>query len=131
MSEGRAAMIRRTIEALNRGDIPGAVAETAADFVFDFTRSRSPERGIYSRDQVVHLQREFADVWESVRWELGELIETDEGIVTPVRTFNRGRDGIEVQTNAAWLWHFRDRLIERVVFFQDRRDALSAAGISE
>jgi ketosteroid isomerase-like protein len=131
MSDQRAEMINRTIEALNRGDIPGAVEETTIDFVFDFSRSRSPERGLYGRDQVVQLQRDFGDIWESVRWEMGEPIETDEGIVTPMTTFNRGRDGIEVQTNVAWLWQFRDGLIERIVFFQDRGDALDAAGPSE
>jgi ketosteroid isomerase-like protein len=119
------------IDALNRGDIPGAIKDTAADFVFDFSRSRSPERGIYGRDQVVRLQESFGEVWESVRWEADEFIQAGDAIVTPMRTYNRGRDGIEVQTRAAWLWLFRDGQIARVTFFQESPEALEAAGLPE
>jgi ketosteroid isomerase-like protein len=122
---------QRVIDALNRGDIPGAIKDTATDFAFDFSRSRSAERGVYGREDVVRLQEDFGGVWESVRYEPDEFIEAGDQIITPMTTYNRGRDGIEVQTSTAWLWLFGDAQIARVTFFQDRRDALEAVGMSE
>ena len=123
-------MVEEAIAALNRGDLPAAVKDTTTDFVFDFSRSRSPERGLYGREDIVRLQEDFGGVWESVRYEAGELIESADQIVTPITTYNLGRDGIEVQTRTAWIWRFSDGLIARVTFFQDREAALAAAGLS-
>lgn len=94
---------QRVIDALNRGDIPGAIKDTATDFAFDFSRSRSAERGVYGREDVVRLQEDFGGVWESVRYEPDEFIEAGDQIITPMTTYNRGRDGIEDQTSTAWL----------------------------
>ena len=47
MSQEHVELVRRAVEALNRGDLSGAIKEMAADFVFDFSRSMSPERGVY------------------------------------------------------------------------------------
>jgi ketosteroid isomerase-like protein len=47
MSETNVELARRVIEALNRGDVPRALEDAAADFTFDFSRSISPERGVY------------------------------------------------------------------------------------
>jgi ketosteroid isomerase-like protein len=66
-----------------------------------------------------------------VRWEPEDFIEAGGQLITPITAYNRGRDGIEVQTRTAWLWSFRDRRIARITYFEDRRDALDAAGLSE
>ena len=131
MSQEHVEIVRRAFEALNRGDLSGAMKDMAADFVFDFSRSMSPERGVYGREDIPRLQYSFGGVWESVRWEPEAFIEAASRIVTPMRTYNRGRDGIEVQTRTAWLWSFRDGRVARVTFFQDRREALEAAGPPE
>jgi hypothetical protein len=43
----------------------------------------------------------------------------------------RGRDDIVVPTRGAWLWVFSDGLIARITFFQERHEALDAAGLAE
>ena len=43
----------------------------------------------------------------------------------------KGRDGIEVQARAAWVWTIRDGSVERVCFYQERQQALKAVGLSE
>ncbi len=105
--------------------------DMATDFAFDFSRSRSPDRGVYGREDLPGLRDAFAGVWESVRYEPEEFIEAGEQLVTPVTTYNRGRQGIEIQTRTAWIWSFSDRRVARVTFFQDRREALEAVGLSE
>jgi ketosteroid isomerase-like protein len=131
MSEENVVVARRVIQALDRGDLSGAMKDAAADFVFDFSRSISPEQGVYGRDDLPRLVETFFGDWESQRYEPGEFIEAGNRLITPMKTYLRGRDGIEVQTRFAWLWSFRDGRIERVTFFQDRAEALEAAGLSE
>ncbi len=125
MSEENAQLARQVFDALNRGDVSGALDDMTADFVFDFSRSRSPELGLYGRDDIPRFWDAFAGVWESVTWEPEEFLESGDRLITPLTTVNRGRDGIEVRVSAAWLWSFRDRRISRITFFQDREDALA------
>ena len=67
-----------------------------------------------------------------MRWETEEFIEAARERLVTVQTANmRGRDDIVVSTRGAWLWLFRDGLIARVTFFQERDEALEAAGLSE
>ena len=131
MSEANVQVARRVIEALDRGDVPGALKDAARDFAFDFSRSISPEQGVYGRDDIPRLVENFTGIWESLRYEPDEFIEVGDRLITPMTTYLRGRDGIALQTRFAWLWSFRDGRINRITFFQDRRDALEAAGLSE
>jgi ketosteroid isomerase-like protein len=131
MSQENVEIVRAAIGALDRGDLRGAMKDTATDFIFDFSRSRSPEQGVYGREDVPRLQDALTGVWESVRWEAEEFIEAGRQLVTPITMYNRGRDGIEVQARVAWLWSFRERRIARITFFQDRREALEAAELRE
>ena len=131
MSRENIEIARRVFEALNRGDLSGALEDSAADFVFDFSRSLSPERGVYGREDISRFRDVFVGLWESVRYEPEEPIEADDQVITPFTMHMRGRDGIEVQTRAAWLWSFRDGQVGRITFFQAGRDALEAAGLSE
>ena len=131
MSEENVAIARRAFEALNRGDLPGAMKDLGTDFVFDFSRSVSLEQGVYGREDIPRFREAFVGLWESVRYEPEEFIEADDQVITPFRTYSRGRDGIELQTRTAWLWTFRDGRIVRITFFQDREEALEAAGLRE
>jgi ketosteroid isomerase-like protein len=46
-------------------------------------------------------------------------------------TVARGRDGIEVQARGIWVWTFRDGACVRITLYQEREEALEAAGLSE
>jgi len=129
MSEEKAVVARRVIGALDRGNLPAALKDAASDFAFDFSRSISPEQGVYERDDIPQLVESFTGIWESLRYEPDEFIEIGDRLITPIKTHLRGRDGIELQTRFAWLWSFRDGRVQRITFFQDRRDALEAAGL--
>ena len=85
MSRENVEIVRAAMDALDRGDLPGAMKDMATDFRFDFSRSRSPERGVYGRDDLSRLQDAFTGVWESVRWEAEEFIEAGHQLVEPDR----------------------------------------------
>jgi ketosteroid isomerase-like protein len=131
MSRENVEKARRVFDALNRGDLPGAMEDAATDFTFDFSRSRSFERGVYGLGEVPGLQEALAGVWESVRWDATEFIEAGDQVITPLTMNNRGRQGIEVKTTVAWLWSFRDGQVARITFFQSRDEALEAAKLRE
>jgi ketosteroid isomerase-like protein len=132
MSQENVEIARRVFDALTRDDVPAAMKDTAPDFVFDFSRSRSFDGGVYRRDEMPVLQENFGGLWESMRWEVEEVIEAPGDRLVTVQTAHmRGRDDIVVPTRGAWLWQFRDRLVARVTFFQERREALDAAELRE
>jgi ketosteroid isomerase-like protein len=131
MSRENVETARQVFDAMNRDDLPAAMERTAPDFVFDFSRSRSFDGGEYGRDEMPALQESFGGLWESMRWEPEEFIEAPEDRLVTVQTvYMRGRDDIVVPTRGAWLWLFRDGRVARVTFFQERREALEAAGLS-
>jgi hypothetical protein len=74
---------------------------------------------------------EFLGVWESVRYEPHEFIEAPAGFVIPFTTHFRGRQEIEMTMDAVWVATFRDGLVARLTLFQDRAEALAAAGLPE
>ena len=47
--------------------------------------------------------------------------------MVPFTTHFRGRDGIEVNAQATWVWTFRGDEVARLALFQDRDEALAEA----
>jgi ketosteroid isomerase-like protein len=131
MSQENVEIIRAAIDALNRGDIDAALKDAAADFEWDFSRSIGMQPGVYRLDQMQELWDEFYGLWESSRWEAEEFIDAGDLVMTLVTNFLGGRDGVEVQARGAWVWMFRDGKVARITFYQERQEALEAAGLSE
>jgi ketosteroid isomerase-like protein len=131
MSQENVEIVRAFLDAWNRGDWDATLKDTAPSFEFDFSRSVGPARGVYSLDQTRGYIDEFVEAWESLRLEVDEFIEAGEHVVMPNTLHAQGRDGIEVQARAAWVWTIRDGSVERVCFYQERQQALEAVGLSE
>ena len=60
-----------------------------------------------------------------------EFVEAGDQVVVPQTGYIRGRDGIEVTARVALVWTIRDGAIVRICLYQQKRDALEAAGLSE
>jgi|SRR5215212_7751834 len=131
MSKENVELVRAAIDAVNTNDRDALVEMAAPGFEYDVSRAVGPWRGVYSLDEVPRVWEEFAGAWGSFRYEADEFIETGEHVVTPFTNYLRGRDGIEVQARAAFLWTIRDGTIARLCFYQERQDALAAVGLSE
>jgi ketosteroid isomerase-like protein len=131
MSNENVEMARAALDALNRGDLDAMVKDASPDFKFDFSRAVGPQRGTFGRDELAGLFGEFDEPWESVRREADEFIEAGEQVVTPLTSHHRGRDGIELQARIALVWTFRDGALTRLTFYQERQEALEAAGLRE
>jgi ketosteroid isomerase-like protein len=112
MSQENVQIVRAAIDAYNRGDWDAFVKDAASDFEFD-------------------LSSQFVEDWESVWIEPHEFIEADEHVVVPWTMHAVGRDGIELQTRVTMNWTLRNGAIKRVCMYQERQEALEAAGLAE
>ena len=131
MSQENVELIRTAIDAINRNDRDALVELAAPSFEYDVSRAVGPWRGVYTLDEVPRLWEEFTGAWESFRYEADEFIASGKHVVTPFTNQMRGRDGIEVQARAVFLWTIHDGAIARLCLYQDQREALEASGLSE
>ena len=131
MSQENMEIVKAAFEAWQRQDWDSVFQDAAPSYEIDLSRSFGPWRGVYGLDQVRRFIDEIAESWESMRFEAHEFIEAGDLVVMPATAHMRGRDGIEVSATGAWVWTIRDGAMERLTLYQDRQEALEAAGLSE
>jgi ketosteroid isomerase-like protein len=131
MSHENVEIVRAVVDAYNRGDFDAGLEYAAPDSEFDWSRAVGPVHGVFKRDQMRQVLDELAEPWESVRIELDDLIEVGEHVVATQTAYQRGRDGIELRARITQVWTIRDGTIARVCLYQDRSEALEAAGLRE
>jgi len=128
-------MIRAAMEAWNRADWDEALKDAAPGFEVDNSSSAGEWRGVHKgRDQAKRMWEAFLEPWESVRIEVSEFIEANEGVVvTRQKAHFVGRDGIELPgpTRSGWVWTIRDGKLAYLVIYNDLDEAFEAAGLSE
>jgi ketosteroid isomerase-like protein len=124
--ESHVGAVLSAFEALNRGDLDAALAQTHPEAEFDWMDSNAPYAEVMSGRAGARTRlEEFFAMWDELRWTPEELVEVDGGhviAVTHVRA--RGRDGIELDARGAWLWSFRDGVAVRVKLCQTKESAL-------
>ncbi len=134
MSEENVEIVRRGIEAYNRGDLDGMLADWAPDAVVDWSNSRGLDARVFrGHNEIRVFIRRFIGSFESARIELVDHpAEIDDGLVIADNvTYFGGRDGIEVQARSVWLATFRDGKQTSLTLYQTKREALEAAGLEE
>ena len=131
MSQENVEIVRAGIDAWSRGDWDTALRDAAPDLEYDLSHARGPFRGVYRRDQVSRAWADLTEGLTSARIEPQEFIEAGEHVVVPWTFHARGRDGIEVQARVTWTFTIRDGAVERICLYQERQEALEAAGLLE
>ena len=134
MSQENVEILRRSIEAFNRGDWEGVVAEFSPEFEYVSTGALPGARGVargpdgYREYLLGWLVREFADS----RVELHEVIDLGDRVVEASTNRGRGRQsGAEVAWDIWIVWSFRDGQVVHGRGFTSRAEALEAVGLSE
>jgi ketosteroid isomerase-like protein len=130
MSRENVEIIRAGFDAVNRQDFDAALRHVAPDFELDMSRAIGMDRGVFNLDEWRRIMEEFADGWESSQYEIDELVDAGDHVVTIWTNHLRGRDGIEVQAHGTWVWTFRDGAVVRCCLYQEREEALAAAGLA-
>jgi ketosteroid isomerase-like protein len=124
-------IVRAVIDAYNRGDGEGAFRDVSPGLEYDLSRATGPWRGTYGLDQARVIIEEFMGMWSSARVEPDEFIEAGDDVIVPWTANMVGRDGIGLEVRVVWTFTIRDGKIERICYYQEKADALEAAGLSE
>ena len=131
MSQENVEIVKAALDAINRGDWDALFQDAPPGFELDFSRALGPYRGVYKLDQARRFAEDFSATFESMRWEADQLIDAGEHVVLLGTLYFRGRDGIETTVSAKRVWTIREGAFERFVMYQEREEALEAAGLSE
>jgi ketosteroid isomerase-like protein len=121
--------IRRGYEAFNRGDFDAAVAEMHPEVEWqraEWAPETTPLKGV----EAVRAWM-TPDIFEDQKVELEEVIENgDRVFVQGIFSGRATGSGIEISNRGWHVWTVRDGRGQRIQFFQDRAEALAAAGLS-
>lgn len=134
MSQENVEIVRRLIDAINRGDVDAAAEAANEDFEADLSNSRGPLTGVYrGRDQTREFLKSFLEAWASLQWDPEELIELkDNRVISASRLRMSGHaSGAEVNARGAAIWKILDGKVAAVTLYQSKAEALEAAGLRE
>jgi ketosteroid isomerase-like protein len=132
MSQENVEIVRRWIEAFNRRDLTSTLALWSADCELDWSRSMGPLKGVYRGHRGLEtFWNEFWSTFERVELEPHGFTQADSDVVVPNTAHLRGREGIEVVARSTFVVTVENGLTTRLRLFQERAEALEAAGLSE
>jgi ketosteroid isomerase-like protein len=132
MSQENVETVRRHTEAWNRRDLTAWLALFSSGAEIDWSRSRGPLKGVYRGN--AELEVFWAAYWstfEDVHVETHGFTEAGSEVVVPNTAHIRGRQGIEVIAKSTLVFTLENGRITRFRMFQERAEALEAAGLSE
>jgi ketosteroid isomerase-like protein len=122
------AAVRRSFEGLARGDLEAATADFAPTVEID-DRDIPDADG---HDSYYEWIGRWNESWASWRIEDLELRPSGEDkVVALFRIIATGGSGVELERDDASLVEFRAGKVVRIGYYNDQRQALEAAGLSE
>ena len=132
MSQENVGAVRRHNEAWNRRDLTTWLASFHPDAEIDWSRSRGPLKGVYrGHGEFKTFWGEFWSTFEDVQVEYHDLTEVGSDVVVANTAHMRGREGIKVIARSTLVFTVEDGQITCLRLFQERAEALEAAGITE
>jgi ketosteroid isomerase-like protein len=131
MTQANVTAVRAFFEAVNRGDLDDAVEPLDRECEFDWSRSRSPERGLYrGQEEVKRLYERFIESWTEREFFETEIIASGDAVVRVGGFRGRGKgSGVATSASAALLWTFRDGRAVSARMYQSKTEALEALGL--
>ena len=123
---------RRVIYAFNGDDIDRLLDE--CDPEVELHSRFSEVGGVYRGHAGIRSwHQDLRDTWEYLRLEVEQLIDVGDHTALGLMTLcGKGRgSGVEIRQPLAHLGTFRDGALSRLVVYDDRSEALKAAGLPE
>ncbi|MEK6327616.1 MAG: nuclear transport factor 2 family protein [Actinomycetota bacterium] len=132
MSQENVEVVRRHVEAWNRRDMATLSALWRSDSEIDWSRARGPLKGVYrGRGERETFWNEFFSTFEEAHIESHGFTDAGSEVVVSNAAHFRGREGIEVTARSTNVYTVENGQITRLRMFQERAEALEAAGLSE
>jgi ketosteroid isomerase-like protein len=133
MSQENIKRIQAGFEAFNRtGEV--AADLLAPDFELHQASSIVDTAGVFRGPNAFQdMLQELQGAFEELSFEAEEFIEAPRGnIVVFIHARGRGRgSGVVIDNHIAQVWTFRDDKAVRMAAYEERAQALEAAGLSE
>jgi ketosteroid isomerase-like protein len=128
MAEENVESLRHVYAKWERADFTPRFELYAPDWEWGWS-DEFPGLGGVKRDPSNERLREWLSPWEQWRVEAEEYIPAGEHVVVLCRYTGRGKgSGVDVNSEGAHLWTFRDGRAVRLEIFSSRDRALAAAG---
>jgi ketosteroid isomerase-like protein len=132
MSAANIELVRRGLEAYNRGDLDALAAILHRELEFRPSGIFPGLKPVYlGREGVREFWRDFAETWESVTNDVEDLRAQGDRVVALFTIQARGRDGIEVRRRSATVFTVRNGLAFRMTTYASWEEALQAAGMDQ
>ena len=136
MSQENVEVVRGIYDAVARRDDVTPFEVYAADIVWDLSNARRAllvEKPVYhGHEGVRQFWREGLSVFGEIDLEVEELVDAGDKVLAVIREREIGRaSGAPVDTTHLAVWTLADGKVTRMQFFDDRQQALQAAGLSE
>jgi ketosteroid isomerase-like protein len=133
MSEENVEVVQRGIETWNRRDLTTWLALFSSDAEIDWTHARGPLKGVYrGRGEIETFWNEFFFMFEEAQIETTHgFTEAGSEVVVSNTSHFRGRQGVEVSASSTWVFTVENGQFTRLRLFQERSEALEAAGLLE
>jgi ketosteroid isomerase-like protein len=124
----RGAPIQQILEELDP-----LLEEFGPDFEVDLSRSISPERGVYRGPREIRgLFREYGEGWSRIEAFETEIIDGGDVIVRVGGFRPTGEySGLELTAEGASVWTFEEGKPVSMRLYQNKAEALEAAGLAE
>jgi ketosteroid isomerase-like protein len=128
MSQENVEIVRKLFDSYRADDPAQALACLAPDVIYEVGQ----EVAAQGRDEVRAMWERWESSWGEIEMNPEEFIEAGDHVVVAVRYSGRGRgSGIEFGARTFDVYTIRDGLCVRKLEFNDRDEALEAAGLSE
>ncbi len=132
MSQENVEIVQRHIKTWNRRDLTAWLAPFGPGAEIDWSRARGPLKGVYrGRAELEAFWNELWSTFEDVQNETHGFTDAGSAVVASNTGHFRGRQGIEVIARSTLVWTVEKGQITRIRMFQERAEALEAAGLRE
>ena len=123
-------IVTRALDAWNRGDVDGMVAETAPDSEYAISERNPNSRLLHGRDEIADYLRDWHDTVSGLHFEVAEMRDAGSTVVVlGTMSGHVGDDGPEITAELAFVLHFEGTVVVRTEEYLDTRQALEAAGL--
>jgi len=136
MSQENIEVVQSAYAAISERGFDALAALIDPDWLFDFSRSIGPQRGVYRGGaEIARLVASTEEAFE--RFQLRPIkfvVGAGGGVVTRHHLSTKGRSsGLELERvpDVAILWELRDGKIIKTTLYQHPSEALEAAGLRE
>jgi ketosteroid isomerase-like protein len=134
MSEKNVEIARRANEALNRGDVEGALGFYANNAEFrDLQSAPGQPVTVTGRDAMRSVWADWTAAFDEFRADVDEWIEAGDAVIADVNWWGTGREsGLTIDSRQYDLFEFEGgKIVRAVLGYRSKEQALEAAGLSE